>query len=186
MNFFFLKNKEIFTNLLLNIDYSNELSRCAKLFLKYKKKNKIILIGNGGSASISTHVSVDLSKNAQIRAINLHEASLITCLSNDYGHQNWMQKALSMYCDDHDLVILISSSGESLNILNAAKWCVKNKIRLVTFTGFSKNNSLTKINKKSLNFWVDSKAYNHVELVHLFLLLNIVDFIIGRLEYKFT
>ena len=55
-------------------------------------------MGNGGSASICNHVTVDLSKNAGIRSINFNEANLITCLSNDYGHDNWMKEALKIHC----------------------------------------------------------------------------------------
>ena len=63
---------------------------------------------------------------------------MITCLSNDYGHENWMKSALELYCDKGDIVVLISTSGKSENILNAAKWCIKNKQILITFTGRKK------------------------------------------------
>ena len=103
-----------------------------------------------------------------MRSTNFNEANLITCLSNDYGHENWMKAALSIHCKKKDLVILISSSGESPNIINASKWCIKEKVSLVTLTGFKKNNSLLKNNTKGINFWINSKAYNHVELCHLY------------------
>ena len=130
----------------------------AKKIKKYKNtKNKVIILGNGGSASICNHVSVDLSKNAGVRSTNFNEANLITCLSNDYGHENWMKAALSIHCKKKDLVILISSSGESPNIINASKWCIKEKVSLVTLTGFKKNNSLLKNNTKGINFWINLK-----------------------------
>lgn len=149
-----------------------------------KKKKKIIFIGNGGSAAIASHISVDLSKNAKIRSINFNEADLITCLSNDYGHENWMKAALNIYCDKGDLVVLISSSGRSLNILNAGKWCKKNKIKFITFSGNDSDNPLKKINSEGINFWVDSKAYNHIEGIHLLLLMSITDCVIGKSVYK--
>ena len=155
------------------------------LFKEVKKnKNKIIFIGNGGSAAIASHISVDLSKNAKIRSINFNEADLITCLSNDYGHENWMKAALNIYCDKGDLVVLISSSGRSLNILNVAKWCKKNKIKFITFSGNDSDNPLKKINSEGINFWVDSKAYNHIEGIHLLLLMSITDCVIGKSVYK--
>ena len=95
-------------------------------------------------------------------------------------------EALKIHCEKNDLVVFVSSSGNSKNIVNAARWCKQNKIKIVTFTGFSKNNLLNRINKNGLSFWVNSKAYNHVEMCHLYLLLAIVDFIIGKLVYKFN
>jgi D-sedoheptulose 7-phosphate isomerase len=184
MKEFFNNYFNSFLELFENIN-NQDLVDCSNLFKKVQKnKKKIIFIGNGGSAAIASHISVDLSKNAKIRSINFNEADLITCLSNDYGHENWMKAALSIYCDKGDLVILISSSGRSLNILNAAKWCTRNKIKLITFTGNDRCNVLKKINSKGINFWVDSKAYNHIEGMHLFLLMSITDYIIGKSVYK--
>jgi D-sedoheptulose 7-phosphate isomerase len=164
---------------------NKDLVDCTNLFKKVQKnKKKIIFIGNGGSSAIASHISVDLSKNAKIRSINFNEADLITCLSNDYGHQYWMKSALNIYCDKGDLVVLISSSGRSSNILNAAKWCKKNKITFVTFSGNKKNNPLKKTNNNGINFWINSKAYNYIEAMHLFLLMSITDYAIGKSIYK--
>ena len=108
-------------------NYSN-LETIANIFKNTASKgNKIIFLGNGGSAAMASHVTVDMTKNANVRAINFNEADLITCLSNDYGHDRWMSSALEMYFDKGDVVVLISTSGESQNILNAAKWCIKKK-----------------------------------------------------------
>ena len=53
-----------------------------------KNNAKIMIFGNGGSAAIASHVSVDLTKNANVRSVNFNEADLITCFSNDYGYEN--------------------------------------------------------------------------------------------------
>jgi D-sedoheptulose 7-phosphate isomerase len=184
MKDFFNKYFNNFFKLFENIS-NEDLINCSNLFKKINKnKKKIIFIGNGGSAAIASHISVDLSKNAKIRSINFNEADLITCLSNDYGQENWMKAALNIYCDKGDLVVLISSSGKSLNVLNAAKWCKKNKIKFITFTGNDRCNAVKKINSKGINFWIDSKAYNHIEGMHLLLLMSITDCIIGKSVYK--
>jgi D-sedoheptulose 7-phosphate isomerase len=92
-----------------------KLVKCSDLFKNCKLSGgKIIFLGNGGSAAIASHISVDLSKNAKIRSVNFNESDLITCLANDYGHNNWMSEALNIYCDNNDIVVLISSSGKSL------------------------------------------------------------------------
>jgi D-sedoheptulose 7-phosphate isomerase len=139
-----------------------------------KKKKKVILVGNGGSAAMASHVSVDLTKMCKIRAINFNEADLLTCFSNDYGYENWVQKALSFYADNGDLVICISSSGQSKNIINGAKFAKKIGCKVITLTGFNEDNKVRKIGH--INLWLDSKNYNLVEMTHHIWLLAIVDF----------
>ncbi len=139
-----------------------------------KKKKKVIIFGNGGSAAIANHFSIDLTKTSKIRCVNFNESSLLTCFSNDYGYENWVKQTIKFHADKGDLIILISSSGESRNMINACKFALKRKhFPIITFTGFKKNNSLNKIGH--INFWVNSKKYNHVENTHQFLLLSLVD-----------
>ena len=147
-----------------------------------KSKKKILIFGNGGSAAIASHFSVDLTKNAKVRAVNFNEADLITCFSNDYGYENWVKKAIEYYSDRGDIIILISSSGTSKNIVNAAKYAKRKKIKLITFSGINKNNPIRKIG--NINFFVNSKAYNIVENIHQIILLSLIDLIIGKSEYK--
>jgi len=143
---------------------------------------KVIVVGNGGSAAIASHVAVDLTKNAGIRAITFNEADLITCFANDYGYEQWMAKAVECYGDAGDILIAISSSGQSKNILNACEAARRTKFAsVVTLSGFDPANPLRHLGDE--NFWVDSRAYNLVELTHQFWLLALVDLIIGRTEY---
>ena len=102
---------------LYSID-EKEFSKSVKLIKKLNKKNKIIFVGNGGSASIANHCSTDFSKFLKKRSITFNEPNLITCYANDYGHENWMKEALRTHADSKDLLFLISSSGQSKNILN--------------------------------------------------------------------
>ena len=146
-----------------------------------KKKNKILIFGNGGSAAIASHVSVDLTKNAKIRTVNFNESDLITCFSNDYGFERWIEKAVDFYADKNDTLILISSSGKSMNMINACKAAKRKKVKVISFTGHTKNNPLSKISDLSL--WVNSKAYNFVENTHQIWLLTVCDLIIGKREY---
>src|SRR3990167_1694797 len=103
----------------------------------HARGKKVIIAGNGGSAAIAGHCSVDFTKNARIRCVNFNEADLITCFANDYGYERWLQKALEFYADKGDLIILVSSSGKSLNMIRAAEYAVSRGLRLVTFTGFA-------------------------------------------------
>lgn len=161
----------------LMIDYNHKDFLKIITILKQIKKNKkkVILVGNGGSAAMASHVSVDLTKMCKIRAINFNEADLLTCFSNDYGYENWVQKALSSYADRGDLLICISSSGQSKNIINGVKFAKKKGCKVITLTGFNKNNQVRKIG--FINLWLDSKNYNIIEMTHHIWLLSIVDYL---------
>ena len=65
---------------------------------------------------MASHVAVDLAKQGKIKTINFNEPDLITCFANDYGYEKWISKAIDFYGEQGDLIILISSSGNSKNI----------------------------------------------------------------------
>ena len=142
----------------------------------HQSSKKIIIAGNGGSAAMASHVAVDFVKAASIRAINFNEADLITCFANDYGYENWVEKALEAYADSGDLAILISSSGKSQNILNAAEKANEMGLYVITVSGFLTDNPLRKLG--DLNLWVDSTEYNIVEMTHHVWLVAIIDYLI--------
>ena len=124
-NNFFKYNFNEIKKIINNID-NKFLNNLVKQILKTSKKNKkIIICGNGGSAATASHVAVDLSLNGKVKAINFNEADLITCLSNDFGYQNWLIKSLEMYSEKGDLLILISCSGNSKNLVNAYNYAKK-------------------------------------------------------------
>ena len=148
----------------------------------HNRGKKTMIFGNGGSAAIASHFSVDLTKNAKKRCTNYNESDLITCFSNDYGYEKWIEKAVEFYGDKDDNIILISSSGKSTNMVNAAKKARERKFaKIITFTGHEKNNPLMSLG--DINIWVNSKSYNQVENIHQILLLALVDLIIGKTEY---
>ena len=141
-----------------------------------KSKGKVIIVGNGGSASIASHLTVDFINAAKIKAMNFNDSSIITCFSNDYGYENWVGRALDYYAEDGDLAVLISSSGQSKNMIIGAKKAKYMGLKVITLTGFLPNNPLRKLG--DVNLWVDSKAYNIVEMTHNVWLLSVVDYII--------
>ena len=156
-------------NLLDNEKYFEDLIKVKNILKKtHQEGKKTLIFGNGGSAAIASHFSVDMTKNAKVRCVNFNEADLITCFSNDYGYEKWLEKSISFYCKKDDCLILISSSGKSKNIINAAKFAKKKKMFLITFTGMKKNNPVSRYG--NLNFWVDSKKYNTIENTHQILL----------------
>jgi len=162
----------------------DQLEKAAELIRAINSKgNKVFIFGNGGSAAISSHFSVDLTKNAGLRCVNFNEADLITCFANDYGFEHWVEKAIDFYGDEGDLLIAISSSGSSKNMLNGVKAARNGKFKaVVTLSGFDNDNPLCQLG--DINLWVNSRAYNFVENIHQVWLLAIVDLIIGSREYS--
>ena len=147
-----------------------------------KSGKKLLIFGNGGSSAIASHFSVDMTKNAKVRCINCNEADLITCFSNDYGYEKWVEKAVEFYGDAGDMLIIISSSGKSKNIVNGCLAAKNKKFKyIITLTGHENNSPVSKLG--DVNLWVDSKAYNFIENTHQIWLLTIVDLIIGKREY---
>ena len=173
-----------FSNLIKPDKYSiDRLAEVADLLkLVHDKGKKTLIFGNGGSAAIASHFSVDLTKNAGLRCVNFNEADLITCFANDYGFKHWVEKAVDFYGDEGDLLIVISSSGSSENMLNGVKAARKGKFKgIVTLSGFAEDNPLRQLG--DINLWINSRAYNFVENIHQIWLLAIVDLIIGKREY---
>jgi D-sedoheptulose 7-phosphate isomerase len=172
-----------YENALLKTDVSKELLQLKQDLLAIQEKGKkVIIAGNGGSAAMASHVTVDFSKQGNVRTVNFNEADLITCFANDYGFEHWIAEALKVYADNGDMVILISSSGTSVNMVNAAHAAKNLGLQVVTFTGFSEDNPLKQLG--DVNVWLDSKAYNIIENTHQIWLLMLCDLLVGSAEYS--
>ena len=178
---FFTNYFELMNQSIQSVDYASLQDTADRIRKVSSGGKKIILVGNGGSAAMASHVAVDFTKAAEVRAINFNEADLLTCFANDYGYERVFEKAVEFYGDKGDLLILISSSGSSANVVNAARLAIELDIGVITFTGFKSDNPLRQLG--DINFWVDSKAYNIVEMTHHIWLVAIVDYIIGHIEY---
>ena len=142
---------------------------------------KFMFAGNGASASCASHAAVDFTKQAKLRAVSFNDATLITCLSNDCGFENFIAKAVEFYADDGDVLVLISVSGESPNVVAAAKYARRRRLKVVSFTGCAEENALRALSE--IGFWVGSRAYNIVECMHMIWLTTVVDMLVGAAEY---
>jgi D-sedoheptulose 7-phosphate isomerase len=138
-----------------------------------KRKGGIYLIGNGGSAAVVSHILTDFINVVGVRASTLHEPSLVTCMSNDYGYENVFSTPLSKIACKDDLLIAVSSSGKSENIINASKYMTQINAEVITLSGFDKSNPLR--SEGHLNIWLPSNQYGLVEIGHLFLLHYLAD-----------
>jgi D-sedoheptulose 7-phosphate isomerase len=139
--------------------------------------NKLIFVGNGGSAAIASHMATDYSKNGGIRALALNDASMLTCLGNDLGYDRVFAKQVELYARPGDLVIAISSSGRSANILNAVDAAVAAGCTVATLSGFTPDNPLRR--RGTWNFYVASDRYGFVEIGHLTICHAVLDFLCG-------
>lgn len=143
-----------------------------------KRGGKLIFIGNGASASISSHMAVDFWNHAGIKAIAFNDPSLLTCMSNDYGYENVFAKPVETFSEKGDILIAISSSGASANILRAVKTARSKGVKVITLTGFSKYNPLRK--SGDMNFYVPADRYSHVEVMHHSLCHYLLDMVADK------
>jgi D-sedoheptulose 7-phosphate isomerase len=133
----------------------------------------LYLVGNGGSAGIASHAVTDFLKCGRLRATTLHDPSLLTCMSNDYGYEVAFARVLATVASGDDFLFAISSSGRSANIRNAAAAMHALGGTVVTLSGFERDNPLR--SSGDLNIWFDSRDYGMVELGHQFVLHNLAD-----------
>lgn len=139
-------------------------------------KGKIIILGNGGSNAIASHIAEDYTKALKKPTLCFSDAPRLTCYANDYGYDNAFKQYLVEFAEQNGLVILISSSGNSANIVNCANYCIEQSIPFISLTGFSENNKLKNLstNKALINFWIDNSNYGVVECVHEIFLHSII------------
>ena len=139
---------------------------------------KVLLIGNGGSAAIASHVQNDLQKAAGVRALVFNEAPILTALANDEGYARVFEQHIVQWAEPGDLLVAISSSGRSENIVRAAAAAGARGCRVLTFSGFDANNTLRGLG--NLNFYVPSRRYGFVELAHGVLLHHLTDSLLAQ------
>jgi D-sedoheptulose 7-phosphate isomerase len=142
-----------------------------------KSVKRIFFIGNGGSNSICSHMMEDYGKIGGFRTFAFSDAALITCYANDYGYENAMAEWLKLHLDAGDLLIAISSSGESKNIVNAAAVAQSKNAKIITLTGFAEKNALSKMG--DINMHLPVKNYGIVECFHQTILHIILDSLNG-------
>ena len=177
MSDFFKKYMSDIYDISSNIDCGT-LFRCSQMVSDTNDAGgQVLIFGNGGSAAMASHISVDLVKAARVRASNFNEADLLTCFSNDFGYENWVKKSIEFYAQPNDMVVLISSSGSSANILNGALMARQMKLPLITLSGFDESNPLKEMG--DVNLYAASSCYNYVEMTHHIWLVAIVDHIIA-------
>jgi D-sedoheptulose 7-phosphate isomerase len=161
------------------LDFCDGIARAVELImLQTDAGGKLMFIGNGASAAISSHQATDFWKNGQIKAIAFNDVSGLTCISNDFGYEYVFEKPIEMFAEPMDVLVAISSSGQSENILRGVAAARQKGAKVITLSGFDRTNSLRLLG--DINFYVPSSHYGHVEVVHLSICHCLLDIIIQK------
>lgn len=160
-------------------DFEQGMGELIALFSAIKEQEKqVFFIGNGGSSAIASHMTADFMKNGGMRTYNLYDNAVTTCMGNDYGYEYIFSKPLEFLLNEGDLLVAISSSGNSPNILNAIRIANNKNASVVTFTGFKEDNQAKQAG--DWNVYVPLEHYGIVESIHNLILQQIVDVILDR------
>ncbi len=141
-------------------------------YLNLHCQGAIAVIGNGGSAAIASHVVTDLIKRG-VAATALNDPAVMTCLTNDYGYQDAYARQIRAWHKHISMLIAVSSSGQSGNILLAAQTAKSCGMFVMTFSGFMSGNDLRRMGDVSV--WTPSSSYGHVEMAHQAILHDAVE-----------
>jgi D-sedoheptulose 7-phosphate isomerase len=142
-----------------------------------EQKKTVFLIGNGASASMASHVAADLAKNAHVHTEVFTDLALITAIANDMSFEEVFAEPLRRRLAPGDILVAISSSGKSSNILNAVRTTKKLGGRVITLSAMSADNPLRK--EGELNFYVPAQSYGMAETCHAALLHYWIDKIVS-------
>lgn len=148
-------------------------------FTRHKERqSQLFFMGNGGSSAIASHMTADFMKNGGMNTYSLYDNAVTTCMGNDYGYEYIFSKPMEFLVREGDLVVAISSSGNSSNIVNAIKTAKTKKATVITFTGFRADNAAKSLG--DINIYVPYEKYGVVESIHNLILQQIVDLIMER------
>ena len=151
------------------------LEEIKSLLVEIKKNNKAVYwVGNGGSLGLCSHLSQDVLNKLQMRSYVLSDASLLTCMANDFGYEAVYARPLDVLMHDGDLLIAVSSSGNSQNILNAADVAKKKGARCVALSAFKPTNQLNNI-AADVSIYLPCELYGHAEVGHEAILHSVIE-----------
>lgn len=155
------------------------LNRVFEILEKLQRSTKkVLLLGNGGSSSIVAHMENDLCKADHIRALSFSNMSLLTALANDNGYDVAFKHFIDFFAEKDDVLVAVSSSGCSENIIKAVTSARQKSVKVITFSGFSPNNVLRSMG--DVNFYIPSYSYGEVELSHAIMCHFITDELMRR------
>lgn len=180
-----LENTEIWVGMKeLCVDYNAGIKLLLDTFSRHKEeRTQLFFMGNGGSAAIASHMTADFMKNGGMNTYSLYDQAVTTCMGNDYGYEYIFSRPLEFLIRKNDLVVAVSSSGNSANIINAIEMAKQKHAEVITFTGFKPDNKVRRMG--DINVYVPCEKYGIVESIHNLILQQIVDLIMERDGVRF-
>lgn len=139
---------------------------------------KLMFVGNGGSAGVASHQAADYMRNGNLPATAFNDGAMLTCMSNDLGYEQVFARPISILGRPEDVLIAISSSGQSPNILAAARTAAELGARVLTLSAFRPDNPLRVLG--DINFFVPTMSYGYAEILHLAISHCILDCLIAE------
>lgn len=129
--------------------------------------------GNGASAMMAGHMAADASKNGGFRSQAFNDAALMTAISNDVSYEESFALPLSRFADPGDVLVTISSSGNSPNIIRVIERALEMRLTVITLSGMRPDNRSRAMG--NLNFYIPADTYGIVEAAHQVLLHGWLD-----------
>jgi D-sedoheptulose 7-phosphate isomerase len=159
----------------------DRLNQLGEILLRaYRNDKQVFVMGNGGSSSTASHMAADLAKNTigpnmrRFRIMSLSDnASIVTALANDLGYENVFTEQLTSLVRAGDVLIAVSASGNSPNILNAMRYARSRSAEVVALLGFGGGDAVA---LADLAIVVPSSDYGVVEDIHLVINHILVNF----------
>jgi D-sedoheptulose 7-phosphate isomerase len=160
---------------LKNCSFKKGLAKTGELLQSaISNQTSVFWVGNGGSSAICSHLSQDVMNKLGIKSLYLGDSSLMTCMANDYGYEQVYSKPMELFVNKNDILIAISSSGNSDNILSCVKLANKRGLHIISLSGMKQNNRLWNCNA-DVSFFIDSDLYGIVETGHEAILHGIIE-----------
>ena len=151
---------------------ANQLEKIAGILKEaHAAGRQIFVFGNGGSAANASHFATDLGKGSsdalgkRFKVLSINDnVSWITAIGNDYSYDDIFKRQLENYANDGDIVLTMSVSGNSPNLVNAVTWAKENKLQSIALVG-GKRGALADLANEVIV--IDSDHYGRVEDAHM-------------------
>ena len=133
-------------------------------FQVHSKDATIYFLGNGASASMASHFAADMAKTGGVRTMVFTDLSFLTAFANDLSYEDVYAEPLKLYMKREDMVVAISSSGNSPNIVRAVVQAKKLGGTVITVSAMNEDNAIRKLG--DLNFYIPAETYGLAETAH--------------------
>lgn len=172
----------------LNAINPDEIAQVLQLIINAREERRMIyFVGNGGSASTASHMANDIAigtrlSDKPVRTMSLCDnTSIITAVGNDFGYEEIFTRQLAYLAQPRDLLIAISASGNSPNLVHAIDWAKENGMTTIALTAFVDGGKIRSMADYGIHVPTDMKEYGPAEDAHMILDHLFVSYLAKRL-----